>query len=168
MDLMRMDTEDIADRRQLFELLTLIKDYATHAESSEQSQLIDEAITVWTKMMIADEKHDSIVARNVRGMQRDVHKYLLDLQDRLSRMHLSPDFARSPPSPKNMVRAFVPELDSPDSVHSHSPSPPPTKRNAARLLAVPLRAAAPTRAAPPPPAVEVRIDDAIAHPLAHH
>lgn len=43
---MRMDTEAIADRRQLFELLTLIKDLAVHAENTDQSHLIDEAITV--------------------------------------------------------------------------------------------------------------------------
>ena len=47
----RMKTEDIADRRKLFELLTSIKNRAASDNNRSLASIADETIDLWTRMV---------------------------------------------------------------------------------------------------------------------
>ena len=49
--LVRMKTEDIADRRKLFELFTSIKNQAILDANAKLAAIANETVEVWTKMV---------------------------------------------------------------------------------------------------------------------
>ena len=49
--LVRMKTEDIADRRKLFELFTSIKNRAISDNDRTLASIADETIDLWTRMV---------------------------------------------------------------------------------------------------------------------
>eukprot|EP00960_Hanusia_phi_P055340 762947-Hanusia_phi.AAC.1 len=49
-----MASEQIADRRHMLELFTACKEKCSHMRDVEFSELIDECISLWTNMLLAE------------------------------------------------------------------------------------------------------------------
>ena len=58
----------MADHVQMFELFAQIKEIAIGL-SSPNVNTVDECISLWTRMMLADANHDDTVASNMRKLQ---------------------------------------------------------------------------------------------------
>ena len=86
--LKRMATEEIADKRKMLELFTLLENFveASTPDSSpalardvdglvssgskaEALLIVDEAIQLWSKMLLADAQHDDTIAVNITTVQ---------------------------------------------------------------------------------------------------
>ena len=83
----RMATEEIADKRKMLELFTLLENFVESSpdtpldkhDSSERGeeegpkaqalQTVDEAIQLWSKMLLADAEHDDTIAANITAVQ---------------------------------------------------------------------------------------------------
>lgn len=72
--LQRMKTEEIADKRRMFELFAHIKDQAVKEGDAHLGEVTDMCINLWTKMLISDAEHDNKVDTNVRQMQAECDK----------------------------------------------------------------------------------------------
>jgi hypothetical protein len=72
--LQRMKTEEIADKRRMFELFSQIKDQAVKEGDAHLGEVTDMCINLWTKMLISDAEHDNKVDTNVRQMQAECDK----------------------------------------------------------------------------------------------
>jgi DNA repair exonuclease SbcCD ATPase subunit len=77
--LLRMPSEDIADRRRLFELFTAMKARATLPRGRETMEgMIDNAIELWTRMTIADSERDAKARERVAAMQERSKRILAE------------------------------------------------------------------------------------------
>lgn len=61
----RMKSEQIADKRRIFELFTTILDVVAGFDE-RQATVVEECINLWTRMMLADAEHDQKIERNVQ------------------------------------------------------------------------------------------------------
>ena len=61
-NLKRMATEKVADKRQMFEYFTQIKDAAVRFSDNRAADLIDATVDLWSKMVIAQEDYDATYA----------------------------------------------------------------------------------------------------------
>lgn len=69
--LQRMKTDEIADKRRMFELFAQIKDQAVKEGDAHLGEVTDMCMNLWTKMLICDAEHDNKVDYNVRQMQAE-------------------------------------------------------------------------------------------------
>jgi chromosome segregation ATPase len=76
----------MADHVQMFELFAQIKEIAIGL-SSPNVNTVDECISLWTRMMLADANHDDTVASNMRKLQEVSSKQIQKLLEGLGRMH---------------------------------------------------------------------------------
>lgn len=67
--LIRMASEIIADRANLFEIFTKIKGRSGFHNDVELATLVDDCVDLWTKMFIADQEHDNKIVQNVKALQ---------------------------------------------------------------------------------------------------
>jgi len=67
----RISTEEVADKRRMFDLFTKLNDRAKKDHDSEASKCVDETLLLWEKMLNADFDHDKRIFDNVRSMQLD-------------------------------------------------------------------------------------------------
>ena len=92
--LIRMANEEIVDRRRIFELFTSLKDHALQRHDHDTGYIVDETISLWTKMVHADLRHDEQIEQNVKNLQGLLNSLLKDLLmelhhlHRMSRLHL--------------------------------------------------------------------------------
>ena len=54
-----MATSRIADRRQMFEYFTHIKDIAVKVSDTRTAELVDATVDLWSKMLLAQEDYNS-------------------------------------------------------------------------------------------------------------
>jgi hypothetical protein len=70
----------LGDKRQLFEKFTKIADRAkNHSKDDNMIGYVDEAIELWTSMMIEEHDHDARCEQNVERMQKTCQKWLEEL-----------------------------------------------------------------------------------------
>lgn len=77
--MVRMATEQIADKRRMFELFTDLKIRATSDKDPTALVLIDSAVELWTKMLQADAIHDNQIMENVINRQNQCEDWLVEL-----------------------------------------------------------------------------------------
>ncbi|EKX55379.1 hypothetical protein GUITHDRAFT_131594 [Guillardia theta CCMP2712] len=77
--IIRMATSRIADRRQMFEYFTHIKDIAVKVSDTRTAELVDATVDLWSKMLLAQEDYNSTVVTNVRQMQLNIEMLLKEL-----------------------------------------------------------------------------------------
>lgn len=105
----RISSAEIADRRRLFELFTAMKAVsknATHQSqaptaratlsgmlshtvsdnSKSESQLVDEIVALWTKIVMDEESEKRMIVENVLTMQNEAHEQLVNLKAVLVQM----------------------------------------------------------------------------------
>lgn len=92
--LTRMSTRSIADNVRMFELFTSLKTRAFQWQDVTALAHLDDCISLWTQMLIADADHDRAVVHNVLRFQRAAHAQIGDIRALLFR--LAPEAADPP------------------------------------------------------------------------
>jgi hypothetical protein len=69
--LKRIPTADVADKRRMFDLFTLLKDRAKKDQDWDAVKYVEETLLLWEKMTSADQIHDDQIVENVKSMQTD-------------------------------------------------------------------------------------------------
>ena len=94
--LKRACTTELADRRRMFQLFTQIKDLALqfqtegvdHAEKAKLvAPVVDETISLWSKMQEAEVRYDEKLVNNIHTMQSSADQAVRTLRERLSKLH---------------------------------------------------------------------------------
>lgn len=80
-ELHRMDSREIAERRELFELLTVIKSTAVMDLDHNQATRIDNAIQLFQRMMISAEQRERNVAQKVRAVELACQQGVSELEE---------------------------------------------------------------------------------------
>jgi C-terminal processing protease CtpA/Prc len=70
-NLKRIPTADVADKRRMFDLFTLLKDRAKKDQDWNAVKYVEETLLLWEKMTSADQIHDDQIVENVKSMQTD-------------------------------------------------------------------------------------------------
>ena len=108
-NLIRAATQHIADRCALYELFTKVKNTTSGDKSAKAvSQLVDSIIELWSKMVLADEKHDQSVIANITTLQTEEQERLLQLQESLRELERS--LAETPKTDPHALRILKMEL----------------------------------------------------------
>eukprot|EP00960_Hanusia_phi_P019525 575973-Hanusia_phi.AAC.1 len=84
--LKRMATERVADKRQMFEYFTQIKDAAVKSGDNRAADLVDATVDLWSKMVIAQEDYDATIHANVSQMQAETESHLKSVQAALEQL----------------------------------------------------------------------------------
>jgi hypothetical protein len=92
--LTRMSTRSIADNVRMFELFTSLKTRAFQSQDVTALAHLDDCISLWTQMLIADADHDRAVVHNVLRFQRAAHAQIGEIKALLFR--LAPEAADPP------------------------------------------------------------------------
>jgi hypothetical protein len=82
----RMARVEMADHVQMFELFTNIKEVAM-VDKPEGAKKVDDCISLWTKMLLADATHDDTIAANVQSMQDAGIQHIGGIQEGLDRIY---------------------------------------------------------------------------------
>jgi hypothetical protein len=82
----RMARVEMADHVQMFELFTIIKEVAM-VDKPEGAKKVDDCISLWTKMLLADAAHDDTIAANVQTMQDAGIQHTRAIQEGLDRIY---------------------------------------------------------------------------------
>jgi hypothetical protein len=82
----RMARVEMADHVQMFELFTIIKEVAM-VDKPEGAKKVDDCISLWTKMLLADATHDDTIAANVQSMQDAGIQHIGGIQEGLDRIY---------------------------------------------------------------------------------
>ena len=82
----RMARVEMADHVQMFELFTVIKEVAM-VDKPDGAKKVDDCISLWTKMLLADATHDDTIAANVQSMQDAGIQHLQAIQEGLDRIY---------------------------------------------------------------------------------
>uniref|UniRef100_A0A7S0HVH9 PDZ domain-containing protein n=1 Tax=Hanusia phi TaxID=3032 RepID=A0A7S0HVH9_9CRYP len=85
----RMATSRVADRRQMFEYFTHIKDIAVKVSDSRTAELVDATVDLWSKMLLAQEDYNSTIVTNVRQMQLNLEMLLKEIITALEELVLN-------------------------------------------------------------------------------
>lgn len=88
--LKRISTEEVADRRKMFDLFTKLSDRAKQDDDEEARKCVDETLLLWESIMAADAQHDQTIADNVLTMQADcapMTDELILLLNKIGRLH---------------------------------------------------------------------------------
>ena len=95
--LKRACTTELADRRRMFQLFTQIKDLALqfqtdgvdHAEKARLvAPVVDETITLWSRMQEAQVRYDEKLVNNIHTMQSNADLAVRSLREHLHKLHL--------------------------------------------------------------------------------
>ena len=105
--LVRMSTEEILDRRRLFEHFTELKDIAVQEEDQFQVERIEDAIELWTQMMIDDAEHQRECSDRIHELETRFGQGLDDLLELLFRIQSS----STPESSDDRARVQNSEVD---------------------------------------------------------
>eukprot|EP00960_Hanusia_phi_P062195 765084-Hanusia_phi.AAC.2 len=84
--LRRVASEIIADRRAMFEIFTSLKN---RAKDEHLTSLLDEAISLWTKMLKASADHDRKISENVVKLQNTGQNSSKQIQEILEMLKLN-------------------------------------------------------------------------------
>jgi hypothetical protein len=86
--LKRASTADLAEKKKMFELFTVLRDKAMHAKHDDGSvKVIDQVIELWGKMMQMQQEHDDKIVAKVQKMQGDADSAVRNLQVLLGKVH---------------------------------------------------------------------------------
>jgi hypothetical protein len=88
--LKRISTDEVADRRKMFDLFTKLSDRAKQDHDEEARKCVDETLLLWESIMAADAQHDQRIADNVLTMQADctpMTDELVLLLNKIGRLH---------------------------------------------------------------------------------
>lgn len=98
--LKRISTEEVADRRKMFDLFTKLSDRAKKDHDEEASKCVEETLLLWESMMTADAHHHQTIADNILSMQAEclpMSEELVALLNRIGQMHgWNDEFSESP------------------------------------------------------------------------
>jgi chromosome segregation ATPase len=116
--LQRMATSMIADKKKLFEILTKIVDRCKRDKDAEMIKHLEEAIELWTQMMLEEHDQDMKSEANVAKMQQSCDEWLEELLILLSNGEVALwtdegtiKTARNPQSVRTLFASEAGELD---------------------------------------------------------
>lgn len=86
--LKRMATSAIADRVRIFEVFASLKEQKFHDSDRFATSLVDEAIELWTGMLLSEAERGNTVQVNVLDMQYRCQQLLTELKVLLNEVHV--------------------------------------------------------------------------------
>jgi hypothetical protein len=120
----RISTDQVADKRRMFDLFTQLNDRAKKDQDQEAAIYVQETLMLWEKMTIADQIHDDQIVENVNGMQADLISSSDEISGLLQDIWAQQKWGPStPPSIPLTVKSSAP-ANSSIQLYS-SPIPPP-------------------------------------------
>lgn len=85
--LKRACTDELADRKRMFDLLQRLRGIAADKAEEEAGALVEETMQLWNKMMEADQVHDEKIVSNVMTMQSAADSSVRTLRSHLEHLH---------------------------------------------------------------------------------
>ncbi|KAJ1485142.1 hypothetical protein T484DRAFT_1946187 [Baffinella frigidus] len=140
--LRRMDAGVLGDKRAMFEIFTELKTYTKRDGFAKSEGCVDDCISLWTKMIISEGKHEAAVARNVQARQADLTRWVRELRQVIQGSDTSHDAASSPhgrdtPHDDGIVRGAASSLPAGSLPHERSRDPSSPSESPARDSSIP-------------------------------